>query len=207
MDKYQAAGQPYGIRGFPTIKVYLAILVAIVWSVPPYAWDCLKCRRCCVSMPYVSARLTGIFIIPCSAWQLFGADKKSPVDYNGERTAKAIAEFAMKEARNVVSKRLGGGGGNGSSSSSSGTGDVSMATWLRSFCKHHACVLHDLVGAGYHNICVVDRNACINVPGCCKLVDIITNCLSLVCCLTDVLTHARRRRVRLWVQKEQGRCC
>ena len=55
--------------------------------------------------------------------QLFGADKKSPQDYNQERSAKAIVDFALREARNVAQKRLGGGGGSsGSSSGGSGSG-------------------------------------------------------------------------------------
>jgi len=76
MDEHQSVGGPYGIQGFPTIK-------------------------------------------------LFGADKKSPSDYQGARQAKDIVDFALKEAGSLVRARLSGkasasaAGGSKSSSSSS----------------------------------------------------------------------------------------
>jgi protein disulfide-isomerase A6 len=40
--------------------------------------------------------------------KFFGESKRSPQDYNGGRTAKDIAEFAIEQAQSIVSKRLGG---------------------------------------------------------------------------------------------------
>lgn len=42
--------------------------------------------------------------------KLFGADKKSPADYSGERTAKAMADAAIRELKSMVTQRLSGGG-------------------------------------------------------------------------------------------------
>lgn len=73
-DEYKELGGQYGVRGFPTIKI-------------------------------------------------FGANKRSPSDYNGQRTANAIAEAALAEAKKKVQAAFGGGGSGGGSSSKSG-GDV-----------------------------------------------------------------------------------
>ncbi|MQL20649.1 hypothetical protein EI008_27150, partial [Escherichia coli] len=53
--------------------------------------------------------------------KIFGADKKKPTDYNGQRTAQAIADSVLAEAKKAVSARL-GGKSSGSSSSGSGSG-------------------------------------------------------------------------------------
>lgn len=75
MDKEQSIGSTYGIRGFPTIKI-------------------------------------------------FGANKNSPIDYNGGRTAQAIVDEAISQLRNMAKERLGGGssGSGGSKNSGSGSG-------------------------------------------------------------------------------------
>lgn len=73
-DEYKELGGQYGVRGFPTIKI-------------------------------------------------FGANKRSPSDYNGQRTASAIAEAALAEAKKKVQAAFGGGGSGGGGSSKSG-GDV-----------------------------------------------------------------------------------
>eukprot|EP00742_Colponemidia_sp_Colp-10_P002317 GILJ01002473.1.p1 GENE.GILJ01002473.1~~GILJ01002473.1.p1 ORF type:complete len:442 (+),score=88.83 GILJ01002473.1:48-1328(+) len=52
--------------------------------------------------------------------KFFGADKKKPTDYQGGRTASAIADFATGEAKKIVQQRL-SGKASGSSSSSSGS--------------------------------------------------------------------------------------
>ena len=70
MTTDQSVGSPYGIQGFPTLKLF--------------------------------------------------SKGASPVDYNGGRTAKEIAEWAMKQAEAIVKKRLGGSSSSGSSSSSTG---------------------------------------------------------------------------------------
>lgn len=56
--------------------------------------------------------------------QLFGLDKKKPIDYNQERSAKAIVDFALREAKNAVYKRMGGGGSSSSGGSSNGGGKL-----------------------------------------------------------------------------------
>ncbi|XP_045123689.1 protein disulfide-isomerase A6 homolog [Portunus trituberculatus] len=62
--------------------------------------------------------------------KIFGLDKKKPQDYNGQRTAKAIVDFALNVAKEKVNAQLsgkksgGGGGGSGSGSSGSGSSDV-----------------------------------------------------------------------------------
>ncbi|XP_017858935.1 PREDICTED: probable protein disulfide-isomerase A6 [Drosophila arizonae] len=52
--------------------------------------------------------------------KIFGANKQTPTDYNGQRTANAIAEAALAEAKKKVQAAFGGGGGSKSGSSSSG---------------------------------------------------------------------------------------
>jgi protein disulfide-isomerase A6 len=77
MDKEQAAGSAYNIKGFPTIKI-------------------------------------------------FGANKNSPGDYSGARTAQGIVDEAMSQLKSIVKQRLGGGsssGGGSKSSGGSGSGD------------------------------------------------------------------------------------
>lgn len=54
----------------------------------------------------------------------FGANKKSPTDYNGQRTAAGLVEAALAEVKKIVNSRLGGGSGNSGSSSSGTNGDV-----------------------------------------------------------------------------------
>uniref|UniRef100_T1PDP3 Protein disulfide-isomerase A6 homolog n=1 Tax=Musca domestica TaxID=7370 RepID=T1PDP3_MUSDO len=80
-DEHKSLGGQYGVRGFPTIKI-------------------------------------------------FGANKRSPTDYNGQRTAKAIAEAAMAEAKKKVQAAFGGGSSGSSSSSGDdgGSGDVIVLT-------------------------------------------------------------------------------
>ncbi|XP_067623358.1 protein disulfide-isomerase A6 homolog [Eurosta solidaginis] len=73
-DEHRALGEQYGVKGFPTIKV-------------------------------------------------FGSNKRSPTNYNGQRTAQGFAEAALAEAKKKVQSVLGGGGGSGGSSSS-GSGAV-----------------------------------------------------------------------------------
>lgn len=77
-DEHRSIGSQYGVKGFPTIKI-------------------------------------------------FGANKKSPIDYNNQRTAQAMADAALAEAKKKISESLGGRGGSsgsGSGGSGSGSGDV-----------------------------------------------------------------------------------
>jgi len=72
-DKHRDLGGKFGIKGFPTIKI-------------------------------------------------FGANKKSPKDYQGGRDATAIVEEAFKQLRQMVKDKKSGGGGGGSSGGSSSGG-------------------------------------------------------------------------------------
>lgn len=54
--------------------------------------------------------------------KIFGANKKKPTDYNGERTAKSIVDSIFSELRKVATERLGGkSGSSGSGSAGSGS--------------------------------------------------------------------------------------
>ena len=48
----------------------------------------------------------------------FGKDKTKPKDYNGQRTASAIVDYALREAQSLVKARLNGKSSSGSSSNS-----------------------------------------------------------------------------------------
>lgn len=50
---------------------------------------------------------------------MFGADKKSPADYQGQRTADGIVTEAMKNVNQLVKDRKKGKAGSGSDSSKS----------------------------------------------------------------------------------------
>jgi protein disulfide-isomerase A6 len=52
--------------------------------------------------------------------KIFGANKRSPTNYQGGRTADAIVEQALTQLRTIVNERLGKRGGGGSSSGGSG---------------------------------------------------------------------------------------
>nr|KAG5692877.1 hypothetical protein BaRGS_002312 [Batillaria attramentaria] len=60
--------------------------------------------------------------------KFFGDDKFKPLDYQGQRTANAIVDYALSQAKSAVNARLsgkksGGGGGSRSSGGSGGSGD------------------------------------------------------------------------------------
>jgi protein disulfide-isomerase A6 len=52
--------------------------------------------------------------------KIFGANKQSPTNYQGGRTADAIVEQALSLLKTIVNERLGKRGGGGSSSGGSG---------------------------------------------------------------------------------------
>ena len=54
--------------------------------------------------------------------KVFGKDKKSPTDYQGQRTSDGIVSGAMKAANQLVKDRKGGSGSKSSSSSGSSSG-------------------------------------------------------------------------------------
>ncbi|XP_055386735.1 protein disulfide-isomerase A6 homolog [Condylostylus longicornis] len=49
--------------------------------------------------------------------KIFGQNKRSPIDFNGQRTAQGIAEAGLAEAKKKVKSILGGGGSDSDSSS------------------------------------------------------------------------------------------
>ncbi|CAG2107549.1 unnamed protein product [Medioppia subpectinata] len=70
-DAHNSLGSRFGVKGFPTIKI-------------------------------------------------FGANKKTPVDYSGPRSSGGLIDAAFKELRKVVDSRAGGGSSGGGSSGGSG---------------------------------------------------------------------------------------
>lgn len=53
--------------------------------------------------------------------KIFGANKKSPSDFNGQRTAQGIVDAALNEVKNKVKASMSGGGSGGGSSGGSGS--------------------------------------------------------------------------------------
>lgn len=56
--------------------------------------------------------------------KIFGANKKKPSDFNGQRTAQGIADGALDEAKNKVKAQLSGGGSSGGSGSGGSSKNV-----------------------------------------------------------------------------------
>ena len=54
--------------------------------------------------------------------KIFGANKRSPTDYQGGRTADAIVEQALSQVKNIVNERLGKRGGSSGGGSGGGGG-------------------------------------------------------------------------------------
>ena len=54
--------------------------------------------------------------------KFFGANKNSPTDYNGGRTAQAVVDFMFEKAKKITNSRLGGSSSGSSQKSSSSSG-------------------------------------------------------------------------------------
>jgi len=56
--------------------------------------------------------------------KIFGSNKASPVDYNGQRTARGLIDTGFDHLKRMIDSRVGGGGGGGSKSGKSNVIEV-----------------------------------------------------------------------------------
>ncbi|CAF2416279.1 unnamed protein product [Rotaria sp. Silwood2] len=123
----------------------LVIQSSDVWFIEFYASWCGHCQNLAPEWKRAATALKGIVKVGAvdadthkslgqqygvsgfPTIKIFGANKRSPTDYQGGRTADAIVEQALSQLRTIVNERLGkrgGGGGGGGSSDGSGGKDT-----------------------------------------------------------------------------------
>jgi len=115
-----------------------------VWIVEFYAPWCGHCRSLAPEYQKAAKALKGVVgvgAVDCDAEtnkqlcgqygvqgfptiKVFGANKKKPSDYQGQRTASGIVETAVRTAKDLINDRLGGKSGSGKSSGGGSSDDV-----------------------------------------------------------------------------------
>lgn len=105
---------------------------------------CLDCRNLAPEWKRVATALKGIVKIGAvdadthkslgqqygisgfPTLKIFGTNKRSPIDYQGGRTADAIVEQALNHLRTIANERLGKRGGSSSGSGSGGKDTIEL---------------------------------------------------------------------------------